>query len=212
MFTADRDLLAIEPDLFRDLGYLAQRRLSTTATLNSGKLTTASNQLAVLGIGAGNVVLYGGLPLEVIEHLSPTELTVSLLRARRTSPSLPPPAAGSTPAVFFSFAPQIAAAHDALLAMFGLARAGFGEPGEPDESRIVNPDDLRGLETALALQLIYAAAGALSRPDSPQAARAAHYHRVASSIRAITRARLDLDGDGFADAERRASAGMFVRG
>lgn len=211
MLTADRDLLAIEPDLFRDLGYLAQRRLVTTATLSAGKLTTASDQLAALGIGAGDVVLFGGLPLEVIERLSPGELTVSLLRARRTGPPLHPPAAGSSPAVFFTFAPQIAAAHDALLAVFGLARAGSAMPGEPDETRIVNADDLRGLETALAMQLIYAAAAALSGPDSPQAARAAHYHRVAASIRALARARLDLDGDGIADAERRAAAGAFIR-
>ncbi len=212
MFTADRDLLAVEPDLFRDLGYLAQRLLSTTATLNAGKLTTASSQLGALGIGAGSVVLFGGVPLEVVERLSDTELTVSLLRARRTSPILPPPAAGSTPAVVFTFAPQIAAAHDAVLAMFGVARAGLAAPGEPDETRIVNPDDLRGLETALAMQLVYAAAGALAGPGSAQAARAAQYHRVASSIRAIARARLDLNGDGVADAERRAAAAMVTRG
>lgn len=211
MFTADRDLLVLEPDLFRDLGFLAQRLLSTTASINSGKLTTASNQLVALGIESGHVVLFGGRPIEVIERISETELIISLLRARRTSPILVPPAASSTPAVIFTFAPQIAAAHDALLAMLGLARAGFAAPGEPDESRIINPDDLRGLETALAMQLVYAAAGALAGPASPQAARAAHYQRVASSIRAIVRARLDLNGDGVADAERRAAAGMFTR-
>jgi len=100
----------------------------------------------------------------------------------------------------------------ALLAMLNLPALGLGLVGEPDESAITNPADLRTLEALLTLHLVWAAAAAVAGSGSVQASRAESYRLRAARERSALRARLDLDGDGVPDAERRPGAAVLVRG
>ena len=212
MLISDRDLLTFEPDLFRDVGFLALRLVNATGSITSGKLNVSGADLAAVGVTAGHVVLHSGVPLEVTLRNSTTQLTVSLLRASAVDPIIPPPNAATAPVVVFTFAPQIAAAHAGALLMLGLPAAGKGLPGEPDETAIVNPDDLKPLVALLALSLVWSAAAAIHGAGSGAAARAEHYRLRASRERSTAIARLDVDGDWVADAERRAGAAALMRG
>jgi hypothetical protein len=211
MFITDRDLLALEPDLFRDVGFLAQRLINATGSITSGKLNITGGDFAAAGVTVGHVVVHGSQPLEITLRNSATQVNVSLLRVRTDDPPINPPNAGAAAAVVFTFAPQIAAAHAGLLMMLGLPEAGTGAFGEVDETAITNPGELRMLETLLALRTIWAAAAAVGGAGSSAAARAEQYRLRAAHERSCVRARLDLDGDGVPDAERRAGAGVFVR-
>ena len=211
MFITDRDLLAIEPDLFRDIGFLAQRIVSTTGSLSGGKLTITSGDFIAAGVTVGHVIAHNGLPMEIVLRNSATQVTVSLVRASAADPVITPPNAASAAATVFTFAPQIAAAHKAVLSMLGLPAAGAALPGEPDESAIVNPDDLKPLTAHLALAAIYAAASTLSGPSSALAAKADHHRARAANARALTAARLDINGDGLADAQRQAGSVSLSR-
>lgn len=208
----DRDLLAIEPDLFRDVGFVAQRLISATGSISSGKLTISGADFAVAGVTAGHVVVHNNVPLEVIIRNSATQVTLSLLRASIDDVAIPPANAGVAAAVVFTFAPQIAAAHAAVLRMLGLPAAGKGLTGEADETAVTNPCDLAMLEALRTLSLVWAAAAAIAGPGSNAAARAEQHRLRAARERSTVTARLDVNGDGVVDAERRAGMGVFVRG
>ena len=199
-FATDRDLLALEPTLFRDVAWAGQRLLSTTGTLaaETGVLTIAADAEAV-GIGAGHVAVIDGLPVEVLQRTSPTTLTVSLLRPRADGPLIPPPALASRPVTVHTFAPQIAVVHAQLLRAIGVDAS---DPHAPQESDITNGADLAHAEALGALHLIYAAAAGMSTSLSPHASKAAMYERRFRAARARTPARLDLDHDGRGETLR----------
>jgi len=208
---SDRDLLILEPDLFRDVGFLAQRVINATGSITSGKLNVTGADFVTAGVNVGHVIVHGQTPLEVIFRNSASQLTVSLLRAATTDPVITPPNASTAPAIVFTFAPQIAAAHAAVLAMLGLPAAGTAAPGTPDETAITNPHELRMLAALLSLSLIWSAAAAVSGPHSNAASRAEQYRQRAARERSSVIARLDIDGDGLADAQRSAAAAAFAR-
>ncbi len=212
MFITDRDLLAFEPDLFRDAGFVSQRLINTTGSISSGKLNITGADFAATGVTVGHVVVHNGTPMEVLLRNSATQVTVSLLRASAADAAIVPPNASTAAAVVFTFAPQVASAHAMVLAMLGLPAAGRGLAGEIDETAIKNPDDLRTLEALLTLGLVWAGAAAVAGPGSNAAARAEQYRLRAARERSAAVARLDANGDGVADSERRAGAGVFVRG
>jgi len=210
-FITDRDLLILEPDLLRDVGFLAQRLINATGSITSGKLNITGADFVAAGVTVGHVIVHGQTPMEVVFRNSASQVTVSLLRSAATDPIITPPNAATAPAVVFTFAPQIAAAHAVVLAMLGLPAAGTAAPGEPGEAAITNPQDLRMLATLLSLGLIWSAAAAVSGPHSNAASRAEHYRLRAARDRSTVVARLDVDGDGIPDAQRCAAAGVFVR-
>lgn len=207
----DRDLLALEPDLFRDLGLIAQRLINTTGSITSGKLNITGADFAAVGVTAGHIIVHGSTPVEITLRNTSTQVTVSLLRAAAADPVITPPNATTAPAVVYTFAPQIAMAHAMVLAMLGLPAAGKGLPGEVDETAIRNADDLRLLETLLTLSLVWSAAAAAAGPGSSAAGRAEQYRLRAARERSIAIARLGVNGDGVVDAQRRAGTGVFVR-
>jgi hypothetical protein len=66
MFTTDRDLLTLEPTLFRDISWLAQTLALGTGSLSGGTLTLDDPLLAGIGVAAGHVVMVDRIPLEVL--------------------------------------------------------------------------------------------------------------------------------------------------
>lgn len=203
MFITDRDLLALEPAIFREVGWLGQTIVSANATLTSGVLILSGRTLTGTGVGVGSVVTHARTSYEVLGVPQSDRMTVSHLRPVSDGPAIVPADAASALATIVTFGPQIAIVHRQLLSMMGVQPAGSVlEPGEIDENRIKNSADLKHIEALGALHLIYAAAGSPSGEDAPASQRARAYRERFMQERWRVRVRLDVDGDGAADAER----------
>lgn len=212
MFATDRDLLVLEPNLFRDVGWLGQRLVQGTGSVSGTTLTVAGVDLAALGVTAGHVVVVDGASLEVIARLSATTLTVSRVRAEADSAVVPPAAGTGLAVVITTFRPQIALVHRQVLRMLGVAAVGEDAAGEISEAQIVNAEDLRLVEAAGALHIVLASAAALAGPQSALGQRAEAFKRMFAAERGRVSARIDVDGDGVADAQRYLNAMQLFRG
>lgn len=211
MPTLDRDLLLLEPSLFRDLGWVGQRLCRSSATIAGTTITLSSPDVGLdaAGVTTGHVVSFEGVGYEVVARLSATTATISRARGEPDDPVIPPaPWAVASTAEFTTFGPQIAIVHGQLLRMLGIDP---GDAGAPPESSITNPRALTLAETLGALHLVYAAAAAPQRRDGPLHERAEMYRRRFAQERLRAVIRLDLDGDGVADATRRLSIAQLWR-
>lgn len=208
MFAADRDLLVVEPELFRDVGWAGQRLVKGVGDVSGTTLTLTSqdNTLAAAGIGAGNVVTVGDVAYEVVARLSATTATISRIRPDPSGAVIPPAPATGKAVVVPTFGAQIAWTHRQILRMLGI------DPDETDdglkETDITNPAAFRESEAMGALSLVLiSAAGPAVDGGSGAAIRInrglMYRERFAHMVRMVG-ARLDTDGDGVADATRRA--------
>jgi len=211
MFATDRDLLILEPNLFRDVGWVGQRLCKGTASISGTTLTLGGADVALdaAGVGAGHVVTVGGTSYEVVARLGATTLTISRPRASGLDPILPPSAASAVEAMIATFVPQIAIVERQVLRMAGIEPED-ATPSVPTASDIANPGALTTLVALGALHLVYAAAGA-SAGGGWLTERAAMYRDRFSAARQSVRVLVDLDGDGVADATRRLNVAQFVR-
>ncbi|MFN0011802.1 MAG: hypothetical protein ACKVS8_09190 [Phycisphaerales bacterium] len=213
MFAADRDLLVLEPNLFRDVSWLGQRLFTGLCTISGTTLTASGVDFAALGVDAGHVVLVDGASLEVVARVNATTLTVSRPRAGLDDAAIAPLAGIARPLSITTFAPQLGIVHRQVLAMLGLLEAASEvEPEVLTESAVMNPRDLRLLEALGTLHLVFAAlGGAGAVAGSPESGRAEMYRQRFAAERGRVSARIDTDGDGLADATRRPSVMMLVR-
>ena len=211
MFTSDRDLLLLDPTLFRDVGWLGQRLLSTVATVIDTTLTVSGVDLTALGVAAGHVVLVDGAALEVTQRLSPTALEISRPRAAPNDPPIPASFGVNRAIVIHTFSPQLAIAHGQILRMLGLEADAAPVPGTLTDANVTNPRSLWLVEALCALYQIYAAAAALAPADSPAHVRAEHYRARFNAERQRATARIDTDGDGRADVTRYLNVVQFLR-
>lgn len=214
MTATDRDLLALEPNLFRDLGWLGQRPVSGIGSIAGTTLTLSSSDVGLdeAAIGPGHVVQVDQTPYEVIARLSATELTVSRLRAAGDGDVIPPTPVAGKPVAVYTFAPQIARAREAVLRLLGV------DPGEPaegvlTESSILDASGLRWLITLEALRLIFTGAATPGAPGGtdPASAKAAMYQDRAAAERQRLTFEIDTDGDGQPDALRRPNTAYLHR-
>lgn len=198
-FATDRDLLAIEPNVFRDVAWLGQRLIKGTGDVagTTITLTTFDHDLISAGVAAGAVVLIAGVAHEVLSVTDAAHAEVSKARAGADDPAIPADAGTGLEIVVSTLRPQIEMVHREVLRLAGID---VGVPGEAD---VTNGDALILLEAYGALHIAYAAAGALSGADSHLAARAAMYAALVGRERARARVEIDLDGDGLPDATRR---------
>jgi hypothetical protein len=214
MFAADRDLLVLEPNVFRDVAWAGQRLVKGTGTLAGTALTMESQDTGFddAGVDAGHVALIDGVAFEVLSRESATELTVSLLRAGESADPIPGGSGSGREVAVWTFRPQIEMVHAQVLRMLGIEPQDPPQPGRLTESGITNPGALARVEALGALHLVFAAAAGGSPPDSPQWARAEMYRERFAAERQRASARVDLDGDGIPDATRRLNVVQFIRG
>ncbi|MEC9374322.1 MAG: hypothetical protein VYC34_10780 [Planctomycetota bacterium] len=203
-FAKDRDLLVLEPALFRDVSWAGQRLVNVNdAQVTGVTLTTNKADFEALDVGAGHVVLIGGMSLEVVERVSSSSLTVSLLRTASDGPALAPPAGLAGDAFISTFLPQIGQAHRQTLHSGGI-------DAESEAEFVVNTDDLARVEALGALHLIFAGAAASASPGSLLWEKARMYRDRYIRSRAATIVVLDDDADGKAD--RSVSLGALTLG
>lgn len=213
MFATDRDLLVLEPNLVRDVGWAGQRLVKGTGDVAGTTLTMTSQDVGfeLAEVGAGNVVVVGGVLYEVVGAIDNTKLTISRMRASADAGLLPPSATTAAPVEVPTFGPQLAMVHGQVLRMLGI------DPDEPagvgvvSEASITNPRSLALFEALGALHLVFAAASALAGEGSPAAFKAGMYRDRFAAERGRVAARIDTDGDGVVDATRRPSVVQLVR-
>jgi hypothetical protein len=208
MFASDRDLLGLEPNLFRDVGWVSQRLAAGAASVSGTVLTLTAGEpdFEQAGVGEGDVALFDGAACEVLARLSAVQLSISRLRASPTGPALPPSPGTNRAVVVSTFAPQIRTVEDQVLRMLGIEP---GDPFSPGVSDIVNPGALRLVVCLGALHLIHAAAEAPAGGD--EGPRTAMYRKRFAAERQRVAVGIDLDGDGMPDAIRRINHAQFVR-
>lgn len=215
MFATDRDLLVLEPYLFRDHAWVGQRLARGSAIIADGTLvySTVDVELDVAQVAAGSVVTMFGSSYEITGTIGTKSAAVSRLRPAIDGPAIAVPDSEETDAWIVSFRPQIAMVHRQLLRMAGI------EPDAPapidgrlGESAITNGAALVTLEALGALHLIFAAAASVAGPTSPAAVRAQMYRDLFREERRRVSVELDTDGDGLPDVARRLNISQFVRG
>ena len=214
MFTTDRDLLILEPNLFRDVLWLSQRRVTGTGVISSGAVmfTTSDNRLSTAGVGPGSVVVVGATPYEVMEVTSDTDAVISLIRASASGDIVPPgDSPTDTTATISTFVPQIGIVQSQVLRMLGIEPGQATTPGHPGEDAITNPGSLTRFIALGALHLIYSSAGVLTPADSPLNQRADLYRLRFSRERERVTIGIDLNNDGLPDATRKLNMIQFVR-
>ncbi|MCC6427209.1 MAG: hypothetical protein IT435_10360 [Phycisphaerales bacterium] len=214
MFITDRDLLAVEPNLFRDIVWAGQRLCKATAsTLNTTlTITGADVDFNDAQIAPGHVATVDGASYEVVDVIAGNELTISRIRPTTADFAIPVSPMSDKPMWIVTFAPQIGVIHRQILRMLGLEPAGDSVPaGTPTEAHITNGIELAPIETFGALYLILSAAAAAAGPQSPLGIRAAFYRSLFSQERARAIAELDVDGDGRPELIRRMNIAALQR-
>jgi len=201
----DRDLLILEPNVFRDVLFDSQTPVrADDGAIASGVLTSASSDFVAAGAAVGSVVLTAGLPLVVTAVNSATSLDVALVRADDAPPA-PPPDSEGLAVRLSTFGPQIDESERRTRRSLGIAAS------DDDVSELLECAGVTRLVAIGALELVYAAAATRTEPSDPMWARSAwHHERYRAELRRVV-ARIDTDGDGTADGVRRTQPTRLVR-
>lgn len=214
-FSTDRDLLVLEPNLFRDVAWSAQLRATASdAAIASTTLTSASSNFTAARVSPGMIALVNDAPLEIVSLDSDTALTVSRLRDDAQDDLVAPLPVSGAALRIATFGPQRALVHTQLLAALGLdpAPADNEQPGPPSAAHVVNTRDLALVESLGAMHIILASAAALVGDHSTLWTKASLYRDRFDHARRRLAAHLDLNSDGVADAQRRITVAHLTRG
>ncbi|MHC4976128.1 MAG: hypothetical protein ACYTF7_05925 [Planctomycetota bacterium] len=207
----DRDLLVLEPALFRQIAWTGQTLVSLTdGTLSGTSLTSATGGFEDAGVESGHVVLVNSVALEVVSRDSDAQLTISRLRDTVGDLAQPTVLDGSPLEVkIHTFTPQLQHVHEMLLRSVEIDPA---STTEPVSKQIVNTAALARLEAIGAMHLILSAAGASSPVGSELHERTEIYRKRFASARGTTPVELDTSGDGQTDTIRRFTNAPILRG
>lgn len=203
MAVMDRDLLWWEPALYREVAWSAQILTRGKATITGDILLMADANVdfVTAAVQAGQVIVVGDLPLEILQVRGEEDLRVSLVRARGETTVRPPGDTASAEAWVMSFAPQVALAAASVARLIGV-----------DVAKVVNSQDASDVVALTALELIARAAGAPGGAEHPWTRRSAWFAQRAREEAARLVLEIDADGDGAAEVRRRAREGELRRG
>jgi hypothetical protein len=209
-FSTDRDLLAIEPAVFQDVPFAAQKRLQVSdATVAGTMLTSASADFVTAQVDAGSVVLIGGVAFEVVSRTDANTLGVSLPRTRVTDPAIPGGDGTDLEVIARTFAPQAELVHDGLLRLIGI------DPEDADaeltQASVLSVALMARIEALGTLEMVYAGAASLAGDNDTLLMKAGEYRRRFGQACASAVVALDTDGDGLADRRVPLGVARFTR-
>lgn len=209
-FSTDRDLLAIEPAVFEDVPFAAQKRLQVAdASVSGTTLTSAGADFVAARVDAGSVVLVAGLAFEVLSRTDANTLEVSLPRTHNTDPGVPGGDGADLELIARTFAPQAELVHDGLLRLIGI------DPEDADaeltQASILSVALMARIEALGTLELVYAGAASLLGDNDTLLMKAGEYRRRFRQACAGAVVSLDTDGDGLADQRLPLGTTRFTR-
>ena len=201
----DRDLLAVEPEVFTGGGFESQQMAAgADGLISATSFSSASAGFVAGGVQPGMVLcVYAAVPAEgrcyeIVSVDSATALTVSVLRSEQDGDAIGPPPGTGLKYQINTFAPQISAAaatlHEKLRQ---IAEAeGISEADFADSAQL-------GRAIALgALAAIFTARAANATGADANWTKAEHYRRQHVAATAAIRLAQDTDGDGLAERTR----------
>lgn len=198
MFTTDRDLLAMEPNVFVDVPVIGQELLrAEDGEANGTTLSSVTSDFAALSIDAGHVLVVSDLTVEVVARVDAQTLTVSLPRIAPADIAIAPPLSGTVEFAIRTFQPQAVCAHQRLRQVIGLAD--FELEDLTGSRTLVDTPQTRRLEVLATLAEIYRIAQAPLNDDRMFAARHRHYEKAFATALAESGAPIDVNQDGAAD-------------
>jgi hypothetical protein len=209
-FSTDRDLLAIEPAVFEDVPFTAQKRLRVAdASVSGTTVTSASADFVAAQVDAGSVVLIAGLAFEVLSRTDANTIEVSLPRTHKTDLGIPGGDGAELELIVRTFAPQAELVHDSLLRLIGI------DPEDADaeltESAVLSVALMARIEALGTLELVYAGAASLVGDNDTLLMKAGEYRRRFRQACAGAVVSLDTDGDGLADQRLPLGTTRFTR-
>lgn len=205
------DLMRMEPNLFTDAGGSGLTLLAAgDASVTGDTVTSAGSDFTAAGVGTDHVAVLDGEPVEILAVNDATSMDVSRRRLDATAPTLRP-APGTGLALTVVTFELLIERHEAW-ALGALAI----DPAHPTQpiavGQVLNPDELRRLIGLNVIAKAFARAAALDPANPSLEAMSALYAGLAAESAARTSVRIDLDGDGEADAVRRVDTPVMVRG
>ncbi|MDY7011544.1 MAG: hypothetical protein SVV80_12455 [Planctomycetota bacterium] len=204
----DRDLLAIEPDVFTGGGFGSQQMAAgVDGAFNGTTFTSILADFTASNIQAGMVLcVYSTIPAEgrfyeIISVDSSTSLTVSVLRTDRDAGAVAPSPGTNLKYYINTFAPQIA---DAEATLYEKLRR-LGEAEGISSVEFVESSQLRKTVAFASLASVFTALASNAVADDANWVKAEFYRRQHVTALGALRLAEDIDGDGFAEHTRTLS-------
>jgi hypothetical protein len=209
-FSTDRDLLAIEPAVFEDVPFAAQKRLHVMdASVSGTTLTSVAADFVSAGVGAGSVVLINSVAHEVLGQTDANTLEVSLPRSHASDPGIPGGNGSGMELVAYTFGPQAELVHDGLLRLIGI------DPDDQDsgltESSVLSVSLMARIEALGTLEVVYSGAASLVGENDTLLLKAGEYRRRFRQACTGATVSLDTDGDGLVDRRLPLGTVRFTR-
>ena len=209
-FSSDRDLLLYEPTLFNDLPWVSQQRLSVSdGDVVGTTLMSAQADFEAAQVDVGSILLVGSTPVEVLERVDESTVTVSMARTRTTDAAIPPGDVAAASVVHRTFAPQAALVCGSLLRMLGLDG---DDPVQPlDAEAVVSLSLMARLEALGTLERVFSSAAALTGDNDVLLFKAAEYRRRLFEAASRCPVHIDTTGDGLPDEKRYIGVSRMTR-
>ena len=203
-FCQDRDLLALEPTVFLGGGFLTQQLAAGSNGVFAGTaFTSAGSSFVSAGVAPGMVLTaYAttaaeGSAFEIVSVVSPTALTISVLRADGSQPPVAPTAGGASFHIR-TFGPQIQSVSatlqrrlEMLAELLGAPQAGFADSSQ-----------LRSTVACGVLASVYLARAQNAASEDANWLKAERYRQEFISLQSQLQVSADFNGDGRPDQVR----------
>jgi len=214
MLAQDRDVVVIEPNIYRDVIFASQRLARGTCEIVEFSFGATESDVALdtAGILPGDVVVAGGVAYEIMGLGGATDLSISRVREDREGPLVMPPTLGAISFHVATLRPQLRCARELLLRMAGIPSYGETVAGSPRAEHVTNARDLIAAQVYATLAMVYSALGAGQGNEGAMNQRAALMQRRFEYEAERTMMLVDMNGDGKPDAVRRLTGGVLVRG
>ena len=207
MMTKDVDLLTVEPGLFKTWRIDHQQRgKGGNGTLSGTTFSAAGVQFITAGVQAGDVLYLASIDgvidgcYEIVEVVSATQLTVSVLRGDEMQPPLPVGAGNSLIWRISIFAPQRALAERTLRDRLELTDEAVAALDETGLWR------LRAAMVSAALTLIFESLVQQDDDEEVFGRKKETYRQALEASMVRLRLAFDADGDGQIDATLRGDS------